>query len=127
MTRRATELVLLSIAAVIVMIMYGMLVVNNGLELSLSNVLIPVGIIISFLVAHFAVRKLAPSSDPVILPIVLVLTGMGITFITRLAPDLALRQVMWLFAGVVFMILTLIIVKNLSKVANYKYTWMIRD
>ena len=125
MTRRSTELLLLGIAGVIVMIMYGMLVVNNGLELNLGNVLIPVGIIFSFLVAHFAVRKLAPSSDPVILPIVLVLTGIGITFITRLAPELALRQVMWLLAGVIFMIITLIVVKNLSKVANYKYTLMI--
>ena len=51
--------------------------------------------------------------------------GIGITFITRLAPELALRQVMWLFAGVICMIVTLFIVKNLSKVANYKYTLMI--
>ena len=122
MSRRATELLLLGIAAVIVMIMYGMLVVTSGLELSLSNVLIPVGIIVAFLIAHFSVRKLTPSADPVILPIVLVLTGIGITFIMRLAPDLALRQVMWLFAGVICMIITLVIVKNISKVANYKYT-----
>ena len=125
MSRRSTELLLLGIAAVIVMIMYGMLVVTSGLELNLGNVLIPVGIIVAFLIAHFSVRKLAPSADPVILPIVLVLTGIGITFIMRLAPDLALRQVMWLFAGVICMIVTLVIVKNLSRVANYKYTLMI--
>lgn len=122
MTRRSTELLLLGIAAVIVMIMYGMLVVISGLDLTLGNVLIPIGIIVSFLIAHFAVRKLAPSADPVILPIVLVLTGIGITFITRINEDLALRQVMWLFAGVVCMILTLILVKAVAKVANYKYT-----
>ena len=94
MTRRSTELLLLGIAAVIVMIMYGMLVVINGLDLTLGNVLIPVGLIVSFLIAHFAVRKLAPSADPVILPIVLVLTGIGITFITRINEELAIRQVM---------------------------------
>lgn len=94
MSRRSTELLLLSIAAVIVMIMFGMLVVNSGLELNIQNIAVPVGIIVAFLIAHFAVRKLSPSADPVILPIVLVLTGIGITFITRLAPELALRQVM---------------------------------
>ena len=125
MTRRNTELFLLFIASIIVMIMFGMFVVNQNEPLSLENVAIPLGIIASFVVAHFAVRKLAPGADPVILPIVLVLTGLGITFITRLAPQFAMRQVMWLFAGVVCMIVTLIVVKKLSKVANYKYTLMI--
>ena len=94
MTRRATELLLLSIAAVIVMIMYGMLLATDTVDINLGNLIIPIGIIISFLIAHFAVRKLTPSADPVILPIVLVLTGIGITFITRINEDLALRQVM---------------------------------
>lgn len=125
MTKRGTELLLLGIAGIIVMLMFGTLVVVQGLELSLTTLAIPIGIIVAFLIAHFSIRKLAPSSDPVILPIVLVLVGIGITFITRLAPDLALKQVMWLFAGVVCMILTLVIVKNLAKVANYKYTLMV--
>lgn len=125
MTRRSTELLLLSIAGVIVLIMYGMLIAVGDHEINFESILIPIGIIVAFLLAHFAVRKLAPDADPVILPIVLVLTGIGITFIMRLVPELALRQVMWLFAGVIFMILTLVIVKNLSKVANYKYTLMI--
>ena len=127
MTRRSTELLLLFIAAIIVMGAYTMLIVaNGGVEsLSLDNILTPIGLIVAFLIAHIAVRILAPAADPVILPIVLVLTGIGITFITDLAPELALRQVMWLFAGVAFMILTLVIVKNLSKVANFKYSLMI--
>lgn len=93
MTRRGTELLLLFIACVIVMIMFGILVASGVNEVNFGYIAIPVGIIISFLVAHVAVRKLAPAADPVILPIVLVLTGIGLTFITRLNPDLALRQV----------------------------------
>lgn len=125
MTRRGTELLLLGIAAIIVMIMYAMLLASASIDINLGSLLVPIGIIVAFVIAHFAVRKLAPEADPVILPIVLVLCGAGITFITRLAPELALRQVMWLFAGVVCMIITLIVVKNLSKVANYKYTLMV--
>lgn len=94
MSRRSTELLLLLIAGVIVLIMYGMLIAVGGHEISFESILIPIGIIAAFLLAHFAVRKLAPDADPVILPIVLVLTGIGITFITRLVPELALRQVM---------------------------------
>lgn len=125
MARRSTELLLLVIAGIIVMIMFGTLVATNGMDINLQTLAIPLGIIVAFLIAHISIRKFAPAADPVILPIVLVLVGIGITFITRIEPDLALKQVLWLFAGVVCMILTLIIVKKLAKVANYKYTLMI--
>lgn len=125
MTRRTTELFLLVIAAIIVVGAYAMLIATDNVGFDIEKLAIPVGVIIAFLVSHIAIRKLAPAADPVFLPIVLVLTGIGITFITDLAPELALRQVMWLYAGVFFMILTLFIVKKVSKVANYKYTLMI--
>ena len=59
------------------------------------------------------------------MPIAFALSGIGIAFVTRLAPDLAVNQVMWLFLGVAFMVLVLAFVRNLDKVANYKYTLMI--
>ena len=77
------------------------------------------------MVAHLAIRKLAPGADPAILPLSFALSGIGIAFITRLAPDLAMKQVGWLFLGVVFMVLVLAFVKNLDKLGSYKYTIMI--
>ena len=55
------------------------------------------------LMAHVAIRRLAPGADPAILPIVFVLAGIGITFVTRLAPNEASSQVIWLFLSVVAM------------------------
>ncbi len=36
-----------------------------------------------------------------------------------------MKQVGWLFLGVVFMVLVLALVKNLDKLGSYKYTIMI--
>ena len=85
----------------------------------------PIGIFVAFFVSHLAIRKLAPEADPAILPIVFALSGIGIAFVTRLAPDLAVRQLMWLVLGIVCMLAVLILVRNLDKLANYKYTLII--
>lgn len=44
---------------------------------------------------------------------------------TRIVPDLAVNQLLWLFIGIAAMIATLAVVRNLDKLANYKYTLMI--
>lgn len=125
MTRRNLELALLCIAAPLVILLFAMIALGEGSSLSWENLGVPVGIFIAFLIAHLAIRKLAPGADPVLLPLSFALSGIGIAFVTRLAPELAMRQVMWLFFGVVCMLLVLIFLKNLDRIANYKYTLMI--
>lgn len=125
MTRRNTELLLLCIAAPLVILLFAMLALNNGDELGLNTLGVPLGIFGAFVIAHAAVRRFAPEADPAILPISFALAGIGIAFVTRLAPALAARQVMWLYAGIVIMIGVLVLLRNLEKVANYKYTLMI--
>ena len=83
----------------------------------------PIGLFAAFAAAHIAVRILAPGADPAILPIVFVLSGIGITFVTRLAPDLAISQLIILFISVALMVGTLALVKNLDVVMRYKYTF----
>ncbi len=102
-----------------------MLALNNGDELGFNTLGVPLGIFGAFVIAHAAVRRFAPEADPAILPISFALAGIGIAFVTRLAPALAARQVMWLYAGIVIMIGVLVLLRNLEKVANYKYTLMI--
>ena len=86
---------------------------------------VPLGIFVAFVLAHLSVRKFAPGADPAILPLAFALSGIGIAFVTRLAPDLAMRQVMWLFLGVVCMVVVLALLRNVDRLANYKYTLMI--
>lgn len=125
MKRRSIELVLLCIAAVLVVLMFAMIAIDQNQGLSLTTLGIPLGLFVSFIIAHLAVRKFVPGADPALLPIVFALSGIGIAFVTRLRPELAMNQVLWLFLGIVFMILVLAFVKNIDKLASYKYTLMI--
>ncbi len=125
MTRRNIELALLCIAAPLAILLFAMIALNQGEQLGWASLGVPVGIFACFVVAHLAIRKFASGADPAILPISFALSSIGIAFVTRLAPDLAIRQVGWLFLGIVFMVLVIIFMRNMDKTANYKYTLMI--
>ena len=56
MTRRNLELILLCIAAPLVILMFAMLVVNQGQPLNFNTLGVPIGIFAAFVVAHLAVR-----------------------------------------------------------------------
>lgn len=121
-SRRNTELILLIASAFPVTLLYALYVVTTGAALSFTTLAVPLGLFAAFAAAHIAVRLLAPGADPAILPVVFVLSGIGITFVTRLAPDLALSQLVYLFLGIALMVGTLVVVRNLDVVRRYKYT-----
>lgn len=131
MTRRNVELLLLIVAAPLVILMFAMMVLSGaGSEegfqaLSFNTLGVPIGIFLAFLLAHFAIRKLAPNADPALLPITFALSGIGIAFVTRLAPAAATRQLIWMFLGVAALVLVLLLVRKLDRLSNYKYTLMI--
>ena len=130
MARRNIELILLLVAAPVVALLFVMIAIREGQAVDFNSLSVPIGIFASFVVAHLAVRKFAPGADPALLPIAFTLSGIGIAFITRIAPfsdasNMAQGQVMWLFLGVICMIAVLALFRNLDKVANYKYLLML--
>ena len=122
-SRRNTELFLLIASAFPVMLLYAMYVITIGGAVSFETLAVPIGLFAAFTAAHVAVRILAPGADPAILPIVFILSGIGITFVTRLKPDLAMSQLVVLFISVALMVATLALVKNLDVVKRYKFTF----
>lgn len=122
MSRRTTELLLLIAGAFPVLLLYAMYVITTGQALSFQTLAVPLGLFAAFAAAHIAVRIFAPGADPAILPIVFVLSGIGITFVTRLKPEAAMGQIVFLFIGVALMVGTLAVVKNLDIIKKYKYT-----
>lgn len=121
MSRRTTELLLLIAAAFPVTLLYAMYVVTTGAALSFQTLAVPLGLFAAFAAAHIGVRIFAPGADPAILPVVFTLSGIGITFVTRLQPDASLGQVIFLFLGVALMVGTLAVLKNLEVIKRYKY------
>lgn len=78
-----------------------------------------------YVVAHFAVRALAPDADPVLLPLAAFLNGIGFVMISRLDPDLARTQVGWMAAGVVAFVATLAIVRRVRTLERYRYSFLL--
>lgn len=122
MNKRTAELLLLCAAIPPVLLLYALYVINAGMMLNLQTLIVPLGLALAFTVAHLAIRFLAPDTDSAFLPLVFVLSGIGITFVTRLAPQLAIKQVAWLFLSIAAMILVLILVRSLENLTRYRYT-----
>src|SRR3954447_9031840 len=136
-TGRGIELVLLAFAAVIVTGALVLVEANQEEELTRSLIYVGAAYLGLFTAAHFAVRKLAPYADPVMLPCVALLNGLGLVMIHRLdlaATDRAValgrevpteliqRQVAWTAIGLALFVGVLVVVRNHRTLARYGYT-----
>lgn len=74
-----------------------------------------------FLLAHIAVTVLTPTADQVLLPIVAMLSAVGLLFVARLEPDFTTKQVTWYALGVVVLIGVLVLLPDPRTLRNYKY------
>ena len=128
-TRRGTELWLLIAATPVLLLLFTMLLVNgranDEVPLTLTSFAVPIALVVSFLIAHITLRRFAPNADPALLPVAFLLSGIGICFVLRLAPDAAGKQIIWLFAGVAFMVATIILVPSIERLGHYKYTCLL--
>jgi peptidoglycan glycosyltransferase len=83
------------------------------------------GVMVALLLAsHLAVRRLAPNADPIILPVALLLNGLGYTMIARLDVDLAALQAVWTGVGVAAFVGTLLVVRRARDLERYRYTFL---
>lgn len=134
---RGKELVLLVAAGVIVG--FALVIVQLAQEqaIGLDLLWITLGFIGICAVAHGVVRWLAPYSDPVLLPAVALLNGLGLVIIYRLdlaAQSKALaagepepgmdvtKQLLWTFIGLGVMALVLFFLRDHRVLARFGYT-----
>jgi cell division protein FtsW (lipid II flippase) len=80
------------------------------------------------LVAHLAIRRLAPDADGTLVPIAGLLNGLGYVFIVRLdeaeanPKNLAALQSVWAVVGVAAFIGTLLVVRRVRDLERYRWT-----
>jgi cell division protein FtsW (lipid II flippase) len=91
------------------------------------------GLIGMAVAAHFVIRRVAPYADPVLLPLVLCLNGLGLAMIYRL--DLGRRQIdpdrelfapaqlVWTIVGLVVFAAVLIVVRDHRRLQSVTYTF----
>ena len=93
--------------------------------------LIPIiGLIIALFTIHVVISIFFPKTDQVLLPLVGLMSGIGVMMATRLQsvprvadPNLGTRQLVWVIVGLVVCIGTLFSLRKMGWLRNYKYIW----
>jgi cell division protein FtsW (lipid II flippase) len=138
--RRGTELGMLIFALALgiaarAAVMFG---VQGRVTASLAGP--SIALVAIFLAAHLAVRRWAPDADPLLLPLVTLLNGLGIALIARLdyayaataraahqpVPRAAAQlQLVWTAVGIAVLVAILALVRDHRVLARYGYTAML--
>ncbi|HEV8298079.1 MAG TPA: FtsW/RodA/SpoVE family cell cycle protein [Acidimicrobiales bacterium] len=126
--RRNTELGLVILAAMFTAGLYALASLGNNASIP-ADIGPFLGVVLALLLAaHIATRRLAPYADGMLLPLAVLLNGIGYVFIVRLADDIegakALPglQATWTFLGVAAYVGTLIVVRRSRALDRYRYT-----
>lgn len=121
MSLRNRELVFLIPALILTTLGFALVYTQKSLALTLTSLTYGALFLALFLIAHIGRRFLAAKADPYLLPVTALLSTLGIVLLYRLNEDLALKQAMWLVAGLVAFLLVLVVVRDLSWLPRYRY------
>ncbi len=120
--RRRTELSLLLLAFAVAAGALALVQIATDPE-RVTTVLPFVAILVlAYVAAHVAVRRLTPEADPLILPLAAAINSLGLAGVYRLSPEgFGPAQVTWSVVGIALFIATLALVRDHRILASYKY------
>ena len=122
--RRNSELGLVVMAAAITAVAYTLAALGQNSTIPARIIPFLIALLGLLLSAHVATRMLAPGADGTLLPLAVLLNGIGYVVIARLSERLAGLQTTWTFIGVIAFVLTLLVVQRPSDLARYKWTFL---
>jgi cell division protein FtsW (lipid II flippase) len=134
---RSAELGLLVGALVLVVLAHASVGIGHDGTVGAGTLRYAVVLAVLLAGAHVALRRLAPYADPVLLPCVALLNGLGVVMVHRL--DLAAveharekhlplpradasLQLLWTTVGLVVFVVVLAVVRDHARLARYAYT-----
>lgn len=139
-TGRNAELWLLVFAAVLVTSALIIVELNQSRTLSVTLAYYGGGYLLALTFAHLMIRRFAPYADPLLLPLVALLNGIGLVMIYRLDLAAAVHaaasgdpvpsaqapaQLLWTGISLLLFLAVLMIVRDHSVLANYSYTLLL--
>ncbi|BCL80404.1 cell cycle protein [Ktedonobacteria bacterium brp13] len=103
----------------------------NMNSLPLANGMLPMlEFMVAVFVVHIVLTIFFRKADQILLPLVSLLTGLGIIMMTRLGPNigtpnLGTRQLQWAIVALGVCLATMFVLRNIEWLSRYKYTWML--
>jgi len=79
---------------------------------------------VAFLGSQFVLEKWKIQGDMLLFPLTSMLSAAGLIMILRLSPDFAMRQFVWLFAGLAAFLGTVKILPDYKRLEDYKYIYV---
>ncbi|HEX6936886.1 MAG TPA: FtsW/RodA/SpoVE family cell cycle protein [Actinomycetes bacterium] len=137
---RTTELVLLVFSLAIAMAAYAAVGLAHDGALPAGMIGYGSGLALLFGIAHVALRRFAPDADPVLLPAVTTINGLGLAMIHRLDLAYADRaerlgrelpsaaapaQLTWTAVGVILFVAVIVLVRDHRVLQRFTYTAML--
>jgi len=123
--RRGSELVLGLLAVLVTVGGYVLVALSDGPDLPPDLVAFLGSVLGLYVIAHVAMRRLAPNADGTLLPVAAMLNGLGFVTIARLDESLARIQAVWTAVGVLAFVVTLLVVRRTRTLERYRYTLML--
>jgi cell division protein FtsW (lipid II flippase) len=134
---RSTEARLLVLAVAVATAAHASVGIGLEGELSASTASFGLTLVLLFGAAHLAVRRFAPCADPLVLPVVALLNGLGLVIVHRLDLAVAIKarqagtavpgadaslQLVWTAVGIAALAGLLVIVRDHTRLQRYAYT-----
>lgn len=135
--RRGVELAMLIFAVIVAMGAFAAVGYAHDGRFTLSTLSYGGGLAVLFLIAHVVVRRVAPYADPLLLPAVALLNGLGLVLIHRVDLGIADQaralghtppageapsQLVWTAIALACFVIVLLVVRDHRTLQRYSYT-----
>jgi cell division protein FtsW (lipid II flippase) len=126
-TARATEARLLAFAVLLTLFAGLLLGWSQETELPMTALVTAGALAVIATVAHLTIRAAAPDADPTVLPLTVLLNGLGLVLVRRVdlatGSDLAVTQTVWTAVSVGGMCALLLFIRAVRDLGRYQYTF----
>ena len=126
--RRNVELAMIIFALALTLSAHAMIDINVSGAMSSSFPFLAGVMVAMALVAHFAIRWKLPYADPVILPCVVLLNGLGLAMLHRIdlinepPTDGAAKQLIWMGLGILGFVLVAFVLRDHRPLQRFTYS-----
>ncbi len=122
--RRRSELGLVLLAAVITGSAYVLAALGKNATLPARIGPFLGSVVVLLVLAHVAVRRLAPGASPLLLPIAALMHGVGYVMIARLSDRLAGLQATWSLVAVAAFVFVLVAVRRVADLVRWQWWFL---